>query len=121
MRKLKTINLQVLLLISLLSFVASAFAQQGIPPKPKNQTAVYDQVGLFTPYEAKALEQKLLNYADSTSTQIVVASIATVNGENIALFATNWAHVWGIGQADKDNGVFVLIAKDDRKLTRFGY
>ncbi len=30
--------------------------------------------------------------------------------------ATNWAHTWGIGQAKEDNGVIILIAKNDRKI-----
>ncbi len=117
MRKLKTINVTALIFFSLLLCTLQLVAQRAIPSQPEDQTAVYDEVSLFTPYEAQALTQKLINYADSTSTQIVVASIASLEGENIALYAASWAHEWGIGQEDKDNGVFVLIAKDDRKLT----
>ena len=51
-------------------------------------------------------EQKLINYADSTSTQIVVATVTTINGEDIAFYATKWAHEWGIGQAKEDKRGF---------------
>ena len=91
-------------------------AQAEIPGKPDKQTSVYDAAKLLSGYEKRALEQKLINYADSTSTQIVVATVNSVKGENISLYATKWAHEWGIGQADKDNGILILVAKNDRKL-----
>lgn len=93
-----------------------------LPEKPKIETAVYDDAGLLSPEQKTSLEQKLIHYADSTSTQIVVATINTTNGEEIGYYATHWAHKWGIGQADKDNGVLILVAKDDKKMTiRTGY
>ena len=30
--------------------------------------------------------------------------------------ATNWGHKWGVGQANEDNGIFILLAKDDREI-----
>lgn len=91
-------------------------AQFDIPPIPKEQTSVYDYVGLLSPSEKSNLEQKLIRYSDTTSTQIVVAIIATTKGENIGLLAPKWGHEWGIGQAREDNGVFILLARDDRKI-----
>lgn len=100
----------------------TVFAQLNIPPKPTIQTSVYDEVGVLSTSEKSHLEQKLIQYYDSTSTQVVVAIIPTLNGEEIALFATEWAHQWGIGQAKEDNGVFILVATEDKKLTiRTGY
>ena len=92
-------------------------AQANIPPKPTLQTSVYDGAKLLSGFEKEALEQKLISYSDTTSTQIVVATVNTIQGENIALYAAEWAHQWGIGRAKEDNGVFILVAKDDRKLT----
>ena len=102
--------------LSLVVSISYVSAQAEIPQKPEVQTSVYDGAQMLSIHEKNALEQKLINYADSTSTQIVVATTATVAGENISLFATKWAHEWGIGQADKDNGILVLVAKNDRKL-----
>lgn len=109
----------LLIVIGTLNFRAQT---PELPEKPKFQTSVYDEAGLLTPDQKTQLEQKLIQYADSTSTQIVVATILTTNGEDIGYYATNWAHKWGIGQADKDNGILILVAKDDRKMTiRTGY
>lgn len=117
MRIIKINNFKFFLLnLLLFSFVLDGFAQAEIPPKPKVQTSVYDGAKLLSGYEKNALEQKLINYADSTSTQIVVATVKTINGEDIALYAAQWAQKWGIGQATEDNGILVLVAKDDRKL-----
>lgn len=116
MQKKSIKYLKLVILLLFVAFSNSAISQAEIPPKPDKQTSVYDKAQMLNPNEKDALEQKLINYADSTSTQIVVATVATVSGENISLYATKWAHEWGIGQADNDNGVLVLIAKNDRKL-----
>ena len=94
-----------------------------IPETPKEQTSVYDYINLLSPNQKKSLENKLIRYADTTSTQVVVAIISSTKGEEIGYLATNWAHKWGIGGSkEKDNGVFMLLAKDDRKVTiRTGY
>jgi uncharacterized protein len=94
------------------------FGQFTIPEKPNlnKQTSVYDGAHILNTNQADFLEQKLIKYADSTSTQIVIATTTTLNGDDISLTATNWAHKWGVGQADKDNGIFILVATLDRKI-----
>ncbi|MDX8553852.1 TPM domain-containing protein [Tenacibaculum sp. 1B UA] len=93
-----------------------------IPETPKEQTSVYDYVNLLSPSQKASLENKLIKYSDTTSTQVVVAIISSTQGEEIGYLATNWAHEWGIGQEKEDNGVFMLLAKDDHKITiRTGY
>ncbi len=112
----------IYLSIFFISLTFSTFAQDNIPELPKTQTSVYDYANMLSKAEKEILEQKLIKYNDTTSTQIVVATIKSLNGNEIGLFATNWAHKWKIGQKGKDNGVFLLVAKDDRKITiRTGY
>ncbi|SFZ93246.1 uncharacterized protein SAMN05428642_10313 [Flaviramulus basaltis] len=104
------------LFIALISFNLS-FAQYDIPKIPEEQTSVYDNdIKLLSPSQKNNLEQKLIKYSDTTSTQIVVVIISTTKGENIGLLAPRWAQKWGIGQAKEDNGVFILLARDDRKI-----
>ncbi len=92
------------------------FAQFKIPEKPSLQTSVYDYAKVLAADEKSALEQKLVQYSDTTSTQIVVVTIESLKGESIADLSTRWAQGWGIGQADKDNGVLILLAKAERKI-----
>lgn len=91
-------------------------AQFEIPKKPDFQTSVYDYAKLLSDSQKSSLEQKLIKYSDTTSTQIVIAIINTTKGENIGLLTPRWGHEWGVGQEKEDNGVFVLLAKDDRKI-----
>ncbi len=114
--KMRTKLNSILLFLVLFCSSQNSSAQFEIPPIPKTQTSVYDYIGVLSPNESKALEQKLIRYADSTSTQIVLATINSTEGEYINYLATNWAQRWGIGQDKKDNGVFILLAKNDRKI-----
>lgn len=105
-----------------IGFFGHVQAQDYLPDKPAKETSVYDGANLLSGAERTSLEQKLINYADTTSTQIVVATVTSLDGNNINLYAAQWAHKWGIGQAEKDNGVLFLIAKDERKMAiQVGY
>lgn len=99
-----------------LFFVGSSLAQYKIPTTPNKQTSVYDYSKLLSSSEARRLEQKLLRYSDSTSTQIVLIIINSLKGEDINYLAANWAEKWKIGQKGKDNGVILMMSKDDRKV-----
>jgi len=115
MKKLCTVSLLLLLISFLLP--QAGFAQFDIPPKPTLQTSVYDYANLLSASEKQQLEQKLINYADSTTTQIVVVIVPTIKGENIGLLTPKWAQEWGIGgTAKEDNGVFILLAQQERKI-----
>lgn len=105
------------LLLLLLIFTTSiGFAQFDIPEKPKFQTSVYDYINLLHPSQKDNLERKLVKYSDTTSTQIVVAIINSTNGEDINYLGAQWGEKWGIGQDNKDNGILILLAKNDRRI-----
>jgi len=96
----------------------NVFSQEfTIPEKPKFQTSVYDYVNLLNASQKASLESKLIRYSDTTSTQIVVAIIASTEGEEINYLAAKWLTEWGLGQAKEDNGVLIVLAKEDRKIT----
>jgi uncharacterized protein len=93
-----------------------SFAQFTIPEKPSVQTSVYDYAKVLSATEKAQLEEKLIKYSDSTTTQIVVITIESLKGEDVSQLATKWAHTWGLGQAKEDNGVIILVAKAERKI-----
>ncbi len=109
-----------------IGFVQIGFGQFKIPEKPSKtseQTSVYDYYELLSPAEKSSLEQKLIKYSDTTSTQIVIAIISSTQGENINYLGAQWGQKWGIGQSEEDNGILILLARDDRKIainTGFG-
>lgn len=106
----------VSIVLVLFFFSETISAQYTIPEKPKVQTSVYDYINLLSKAQKTNLENKLVRYADSTSTQILVAIIGSSNGEELDLLGAQWGQKWGIGQADEDNGILILLAKDDRRV-----
>ncbi len=93
------------------------FAQFTIPEIPKFQTSVYDYANVLSSTEKVQLEEKLIHYSDSTTTQIVIITIESLKGEDIGILTPKWAHQWGIGGTKKDdNGVLILLAKAERKI-----
>ncbi|MEN8890746.1 MAG: TPM domain-containing protein, partial [Wenyingzhuangia sp.] len=97
----------------------SAILLQAQEPLAKKETTfkgVYDQANLLSNQEVRALSQKLIRYSDTTSTQVAIATIESLNGYDIAMLATEKAQDWGIGQQGKDNGVFILVAAQERKI-----
>ena len=106
-----------LTLFVFLLFTQISFAQFTIPEKPTLQTSVYDYAKVLSATEKTQLEEKLIKYADSTTTQIVVITIESLKGEDVSQVATRWAQTWGIGgTAKQDNGVIILLSKAERAI-----
>ncbi len=114
--KSQEVNMKKIFLFVLALCGMIAQAQFTIPDKPSFQTSVYDYADVLNPTEEKELENKLIRYSDSTSTQIVVISVEEIKGEDIGILTPRWAHQWGIGQAKEDNGILILLAKTERKI-----
>lgn len=108
-------SLNKLLSFLLLGLSIFAFAQL-VPKKPAKIFPVTDEVGLLTATEKEQLNQKLIKFHDSTSTEIAVIIIPTSKGEDINYLATMYGEKWGIGEKEQDNGIVFLIATEDRKF-----
>jgi uncharacterized protein len=105
-------------LLSIVFFITNSIcAQFTIPEKPSFQTSVYDYANVLSASEKSQLEEKLIRYSDSTTTQIVVITIESLKGEDIGILTPKWGQEWGIGgSAQNDNGVIILLAKAERKI-----
>ena len=75
-----------------------AFAQSGdFPPRPNPPRLVNDMADILTPEEEAALEQKLVNYNDTTSTQIAIVTLTSIGDYEVADYADRLGEQWGIG------------------------
>ncbi len=111
----KFLYIFILLLASLPAFSQESFdPEQLLTQIPKQ--LVNDYTNTLTPDQRQALERKLVAFNDSTSTQIAVVIIHTLNGQDISDFNVKLGRAWGVGGKEFSNGVLLLIAKDDRKL-----
>jgi uncharacterized protein len=77
---------------------------------------VNDRADLLSPAAEQQLEQKLRGYADTTSTQIVVVTIPSLDGAPASMYATQLGREWGVGQQGQDNGVVILVSEGDREV-----
>lgn len=89
---------------------------QEVLPRPNPPRLVTDQAGVLSAAEIQTLEQKLVALDDSSSNQIAVVLIKTLNDRPIEEYATKLFREWGIGNKKTNNGVLLLIAVDDRKI-----
>ncbi len=87
-----------------------------IPELPSRPDLVYDYAGVLTSGQKAELSQKLIAYNDSTSTQILVCIVKTLDGDDINYVGARWGEKWGVGQKGNNNGILLLIASDDRRL-----
>lgn len=81
----------------------------------KATTLVNDYAGVLSGDEKSALEQKLVAYFDSTSTQIAVVIENSLEGDDLFDYCQRLATAWGIGEKGKNNGLLIYVAVQDRK------
>ena len=103
--------------IVLVLFVYSlvAYAQQAIP-KPNPPRLVVDNAHVLSQEEQNILERKLVALNDSTSNQIVVLTVPSLNDQPLEDVAVATFRSWGIGDKKNNNGVLLLVSIDDRKV-----
>jgi uncharacterized protein len=101
------------LLLAALALALPAQAQD-LPPRPAGP--VYDGANILSPATEADLDQRLRAYNAQTGRALVVATIPTTGGENIEPYATRLFADWGIGGAERDQGLLLLIARDDKKM-----
>lgn len=109
-------SLKIFLSVIYICICGLLSAQYSIPPKPAVLYPVYDEANILSATEKNALNDKLIKYADSTSTEIEVIIIPSTKGEDINFLATMFGEKWAIGKKGIDNGVVFLIAIEDRTM-----
>ena len=94
-----------------LPLAALAYASPGRPSGYVN-----DFAGLLTPAERQTLEQKLQSFEQQSGNQIAVVTISALGDDTIENYAVALFKEWGIGSKQHDNGILLLVARDDREV-----
>lgn len=108
-----------LLTVTLTVFMAiligiNTFASPNIPKNPR-QLFAYDEVGILSKETSQYINH--INLAlKETGAQIVVSVVKDLGGYDIESYANEMFREWGIGDKEKNNGVLLLVAPDERKL-----
>jgi uncharacterized protein len=108
----RLIALATLLLAALA--LALPAAAQSYPPRPTGP--VYDGADILSPATEADLDQQLRAYNAQTGRALIVATIPSLGGQNIEPYATGLFANWGIGGAERDQGLLLLVARDDKKM-----
>lgn len=97
----------IFILIQLSVFGTALYSQ--VPEKPNPPRLVNDFAGIFSDTEKAQLEQRLVAYNDSTSTQITVVTMPDLQGYDPDDMAQRIGQAWGVGQKGTNNGLVMLI------------
>jgi uncharacterized protein len=106
-------RLLVAWLLAILALTGSP-ALADIPAPPAG--AVLDQAGIIPDAEEAALETRLREYNRRTGRAVVVATLSSLDGEDIATYGTRLGHTWGVGGKETDQGLILLVAPNERKV-----
>jgi uncharacterized protein len=104
---------KIILLFVFLGFASLAFSQD-FPAKPA--TLVTDYTNTLSPADVQSLENKVVAFDDSTSTQIAVVIIKSLGDYDIDAYGAALGRKWGIGEKGKNNGILILVAMNDHKV-----
>ncbi|HYA93405.1 MAG TPA: TPM domain-containing protein [Thermodesulfobacteriota bacterium] len=83
---------------------------------PRLQGYVNDYAGMISPSAKSKIEQGLSAFEQSDSTQIVILTVPSLEGEDIEQFGIKVGEAWKIGQKGKDNGAILIVSKQERKM-----
>ncbi|NTU96568.1 MAG: TPM domain-containing protein [Chlorobiaceae bacterium] len=85
-------------------------------PVPALSARVNDYASMLSPQAKSALEAKLRQFEEQESTQIVILTIPSLEGDPVEDFSIRVAESWKIGRKGTDNGVLLIVSRDERKV-----
>ncbi len=101
---------------SLAIMVVASVPALSEPKYPELSGRVTDEAGLLTPTEKADIESDLASLEQASTDQLAVVTVKSLQGYAIEDYGIDLARKWGIGQKDKDNGVLLIVAPNDRKI-----
>ncbi len=107
------IQLRYTIGLCLLLFMTTLWAEVAIPQLSQRIT---DLTATLTAEQIKTLDDKLAAFETKKGSQIAVLMLPSTQPEDIAAFGIRVADAWKIGRKNIDDGLILIIAKDDRKL-----
>lgn len=105
---------RLIALLALLAGILAMPAHAAYPAPP--QGPVFDQADIIPAAEEAAMDQRLREYNQRTGRSVVVATVNTLDGETIEMYAANLFAAWGIGGKESDQGLLLLVAPNDRQV-----
>lgn len=108
-------NKHIFLALFFIVTVGSLLIGQNIPDRPSPPRLVNDLAGILTSSQQQQLEKKLVDYDDTTSTQIAIVLVKSIGNWDIGEYSFAIGDQWGVGSRGKDNGIVITVAEAERK------
>lgn len=105
-----------LLALLTMLFFASYTVHAELVSIPALQTRVTDSTQTLSAEQKSQLEAKLTVFEQQKGSQIAVLIVPTTQPEDIAQFSIRVVDAWKLGRAKQDDGVLILVAKNDHKM-----
>lgn len=102
-----------LFLLVLLFFLPGPLRGLEVPPL---KGYVNDYAAMISPEVKAKLEEELQAFEHTDSTQLVILTVPSLQGDPIEDFGIRVGEAWKIGQKNKDNGIILIVAKEDRRM-----
>jgi uncharacterized protein len=107
---------RIIIWTALLIAATPLFSFASVPEIPAVPSQyVMDLAGIINAATKAKLNRSLWELEQQTTSQMVVLTIQSLNGENLEDFSIRTAEKWKLGQRGKDNGVLLLVSLQDRK------
>jgi uncharacterized protein len=100
--------------LGLFALVSLPAAAVDFPPRP--QGPIYDEADLLPPAQEAALDQRLRDFDAKTGDAVIVTTVNSLQDETIEDYAAKLYATWGIGGAERDTGVLLLVAPNEHKV-----
>jgi len=105
------------------SVQAAQAPSEATPPTPApspsllaQQGRVTDAANILDETARMALAARLATFQDRTQHQMVIATVPTLNGEDIGVYTRDLANRWGVGRKGIDDGIVILVAPNDQQI-----
>lgn len=102
--------------LTVLVLAGACAAAAGAQDLPAAVGRVNDFAGILDADAERALDAELATLEADTSAEVAVATVPSLGGRSVEEYATALFNQWGIGQAERDNGVLVLVSVNDREM-----
>jgi uncharacterized protein len=101
------------LLLILAQLTSPVFAEVTLPTQTGRIT---DEAGLLSAEDKSAIEEQLKSLEGTSTDQVAVVTVNSLQGMAIEEYGLEVGRKWGIGQKDKDNGIVLIVAPNERKV-----
>ncbi len=112
MKKIITVSISILVLISIFTLSASALNI----PKATSKFFVNDFANVISDSDEQKMQQQGEELYKACGAQVVVATVKSIDGEDLETYSLEMARSWEIGSKDNDDGILLLLVVDDRNV-----